>query len=1196
MTPQPTLTMGGPLSSLRRLVPAPGPSRSRHLVAFPSASARCDLRQFAASYRRRTGRGNTARSVDNYGFRLLRRYFSSTTSSTSSGRAGKRKDNGSNKTKRTPRSFGSTLEQDVSAVEAGGAGCRSANAKDHIRLPLKDPQHHPWLPFRKRSRAQTQTGERQSDGSEESMPAVRRTLDEMRSRLEAQIEEQFGSELNHIRRFVHVFQEKLKDDASAAADPDGRADIESHRPRGRLGDKGGSLSSASATESCTSSSSVIKNAIHEVVSKNQSRIQVLEGDERDPMGFFSLLNLAVLASAERHASRLRAIQREEGGYEDADVVRRKRGSVEGSSCGSLSSIEHSTFVVRDLGFLENAARYMRCAHLAYADHVNDSDEYREPAFDRILFRQSGGFKKRHLAVAGNGRGASEPTSSRARKTVAASAETNARKSKDVDIGGPEIVVGTDDTRRAVVVSVRGTASVDDVAALLMIGTRTLRLPRFPLEQTKKRDKKGTDDLVLTFHEGIFASAIYTLDQTFEVLRNILHEKNERSGQEYDRVIFCGHSFGGGVAQVAALLFRHLLLAEQIHLTNRMRTSQTKMKQTKMMFSKMKMRRPRATTKARVAVQHVTTKKAPSSANMHVELQKLHVEAWSYAGPPVVRRPLQEELATAETLSQAFESITDPRLAALVQHAEAVGSFTQGHHNINYHVDHGTSSKSINMSTNINKDDLLLDFSKMLSLPSSSSTPSSSTSNTTIDSANGNSTTTSSNPNPLFLEPLVTLEAYPFVMEHDLVPSLSVGSLMRLLISLREIDRLGWSPLQKLQYIVQAELADPSPMPSFAGGAGSGSDPRSRSTFVSSSSVASSGSSTARRSSSSSFTNQSEPARETYLSKLLAAATDAAQAWERWEALPKNWQSSRTGKQKLQEEDTGDTTSLLGVEGTTGRRQDEDDNITTSISASHSANKSNKSMSNKQPRTTSSAANTSTTTSTREDDGIHGSSFARSLLTRTLSSSVASSLLDRVQTKSVSSPAKAKALQFLSEDPWDPEDALGSTTSRLTQEALAPTIRADCMQHVAYTSILNGGPALFRETHTAEMQDIKHKGNRMMLTGKVEVDDHEVDHHLTYLEISPQDGGRVTAHRLLKEVDAESTFTTCPSRNVLGWRTIPVGADATSALQEVTRAHVDDHRAAAYENALQEIVKRRRVSAAQERLDVRGRDVAEEGSE
>ncbi|CAD7964871.1 unnamed protein product [Amoebophrya sp. A25] len=686
------------------------------------------------------------------------------------------------------------------------------------------------------------------------------------------------------------------------------------------------------------------------------------------------------------------------------------------------------------------------------------------------------------------------------KLLPASAETNARKSKDVDIGGPEIVVGTDDTRRAVVVSVRGTASVDDLAALLMIGTRTLRLPRFPLEQTKKRDKKGTDDLVLTFHEGIFASAIYTLDQTFEVLRNILHEKNERSGEEYDRVVFCGHSFGGGVAQVAALLFRHLLLAEQIHLTNRMRTSKTKMKQTKMMFSKMKMRRPRATTKARVAVQHLTTKKAPSSANMHVELQKLHVEAWSYAGPPVVRRPLQEELATAETLSQAFESITDPRLAALVRHAEAVGSFTQGHHN-NYHVDHG-ASKSINMtSTNIkNKDDLLLDFSKMLSLPSSSSTP-------PIDSANGNSTTTSSNPsNLLFLEPLVTLEAYPFVMEHDLVPSLSVGSLMRLLISLREIDRLGWSPLQKLQYIVQAELADPSPMPSSAGGAGSGSgsgsgsDPRSRSTFVSSSSVASSGSSTtARRPSSSSFTNQSEPSRETYLSKLLAAATDAAQAWERWEALPKNWQSSRTGEQKLQdEEDTDDTTSLLGVEGTRGRRQDEDDNITTSIpsSSSHSTNKSNKSMSNKQPRTNSSTANTSTTTSTREqDDSIHGSSFARSLLTRTLSSSVASSLLNRVvQTKSVSSPAKAKALQFLSEDAWDHDDALGSTTSRLTQEALAPTIRADCMQHVAYTSILNGGPALFRETHTAEMQDIKHKGNRMMLTGKLGIKQLLVEKH------------------------------------------------------------------------------------------------------
>ncbi|CAD7947366.1 unnamed protein product, partial [Amoebophrya sp. A25] len=746
-------------------------------------------------------------------------------------------------------------------------------------------------------------------------------------------------------------------------------------------------------------------------------------DVLDVSKFLSLLNISVLAAAERHFQALppketkTTTARSGAGRTTED---RKKARDHGQE-----EAEHSIDVLdmmrngrgKDTKKIEQlckrALRYMECAHLAYnvdktttrtsttgtsnaknkmksKNTVSDKQSKKSAAFDKVLFakdrstscEQRASTKKKKVSALNpstqeaTGRNVEAPTlqenkcrnveaTTKGNKTTSDYFCANTTTGRDEHHGRktdsdsgittsttkssarPEIVVGTDESRQAIIVSIRGTASMDDVITDMMVGTRTVYIPEMAQP--------------LTFHEGMFNSAVYVLAQayrtvhdaleilmdddsekednyddrihvsascfprpdnwkssassreagdehqyqissseissdngssvsactssscssstsgnfttakvnmpsmgkpprekppvtltcarlpTVEVLiegvkiREVLATQEEARRREreqewemsqrnnnpapratttiittsppsasstppgppsytmgdttsgssksayksktsnakglnkkgkgnhkaadelikakYQRVIFCGHSLGGGVAQIAALLFTQLTRKDTEH----------------------------------EEVKNGDGRRAPRP-------RRPLVEAWSFAGPPCVRKPASldfEDTSTEEGQGEApppphFEMLSDVFANTCISHLVPVEDVE---------VDRSTSFNSESgfaFTIGSASDCSLVPTGYPCCSRETESVGSSSVVNENeIDSCSRKLE---------FSFQIPTLSTYVFVLEKDMIPYLSVGSIMRMLLSLRSIEALGWSSLEKLRYIALAEMA------------------------------------------------------------------------------------------------------------------------------------------------------------------------------------------------------------------------------------------------------------------------------------------------------------------------------------------------------------------------------------------------------
>eukprot|EP00392_Amoebophrya_sp_AT5.2_P005950 g5960.t1 len=533
----------------------------------------------------------------------------------------------------------------------------------------------------------------------------------LRTKLEEQVEEIYREELVQLRGFAEVFQKEL-------------ARSEELARRKTLFDK---------------------NDINQEVDKAKGGVDDDHTSASPTALDLQVLNLQVLAAAERCVAGERPVA---GGR-----------NVQGTASPSSTSTEEklSAVDVHDLEFLRNAARYMSCAHEAYHYKHSEEDEQEvDPKVEssakafakrisssaqQLLLRRGENSNKEHAAGGNphvkNGNTTPNPrpkTFDRILLSVAENFTTPTSASTSTApprrIARPEILVGTDEEREAIVVSIRGTASLDDLITDIMVATRTVSLPDL-----------GTLGVAgeFSFHGGMFNSAVYVLDQAHQIVEAnlgdgtstpLMYNPEEGPGRyQYRRIVFTGHSLGGGVAQIAALLF--------------------------------------------------TQMSSDVPALRHTE-----VECWSYAGPPVVRS--SGGVVPVETLEQVFAGtqILDTWQRLRNRDRDRPGATTAEVATSSHDPGHDDPAPEDTLRHDVEDDG---------------------TTTLRHDVDDDTDGTTPTQPvRRLDFSGVKRLRAYPFVLERDLVPFVSVGSIMRLLLTLKKIENLQWSALEKLQFILQVE--------------------------------------------------------------------------------------------------------------------------------------------------------------------------------------------------------------------------------------------------------------------------------------------------------------------------------------------------------------------------------------------------------
>ncbi|CAD7922271.1 unnamed protein product [Amoebophrya sp. A120] len=548
----------------------------------------------------------------------------------------------------------------------------------------------------------------------------------LRARVEERVEEMYGRELAQVRFFFSVFEKELsrseqarrtfqeiklhtRSASGAPAPPESTSTSSARKSSDPVVSSGHEKNAREDTKKRTGQIASNASSSDEALSTAKSRPGSPDKEDADgsdaaktsssAVDIQPLMNLAMLTAAERYLATSAA----------------KRGS-------QKTSRED----VKDLEFLERAARYMKCAHLTYklspTEMNANGDEMNKSQLE-------GG-----TSVEGNGKSqAQEDTISMTTQNLAAiippeddepggghTSLTSAtvptfdrvlfsrREKDDSQIGQkkfarPQIVVGTDESRSAIVVAIRGTATLDDVMTDLMVDTRTVFVP-------------DLQNSALTFHEGMFNSAVYVLEEAHATVERELGDHGAAGAQNldrYNRVVFCGHSLGGGVAQIAALLLSQL-------------------------------------------------RRGVESWN------DVQIECWSFAGPPVARK-MAIDHGTGTSQADAFVPETLDEVFA--------GSSI---------LDNYKSDKSSARRTDDSKN--YRNYGR------------------TADCEDASSSTTPPSGNVIDFSAIKNLESYPFVMEHDLVAFLSVGSIMRLLLTLQRIEALQWTFLEKIQFILQAECS------------------------------------------------------------------------------------------------------------------------------------------------------------------------------------------------------------------------------------------------------------------------------------------------------------------------------------------------------------------------------------------------------
>ena len=114
--------------------------------------------------------------------------------------------------------------------------------------------------------------------------------------------------------------------------------------------------------------------------------------------------------------------------------------------------------------------------------------------------------------------------------------------KNQDIFTPEFTVIHRQDKNEILVTIRGTADLTDAITNMMVDNQELYIPEI-----------GRN---LKFHEGILKSSFNVLEHSVPVIDKCLREN-----PGVTKIVFTGHSLGGGCASVCGLLYRQLVFDE-----------------------------------------------------------------------------------------------------------------------------------------------------------------------------------------------------------------------------------------------------------------------------------------------------------------------------------------------------------------------------------------------------------------------------------------------------------------------------------------------------------------------------------------------------------------------------------------------------------------------------------------------------------
>jgi len=166
-------------------------------------------------------------------------------------------------------------------------------------------------------------------------------------------------------------------------------------------------------------------------------------------------------------------------------------------------------IPRDSDFIKTSGEYLKFAHAAYQDSVQEFAEMAEieKNGDVLIF------------------------------TSMDTESSYLKFDRGEEVTRPEFYIIYRAKTNEILVSIRGTKTLMDAVTDLMVGTIDLHIP----EMGK----------TLMFHEGMLKSSSYVLEQAIPVIDKFISENPET----IKTVSFTGHSLGGGCAQICGLLFR-----------------------------------------------------------------------------------------------------------------------------------------------------------------------------------------------------------------------------------------------------------------------------------------------------------------------------------------------------------------------------------------------------------------------------------------------------------------------------------------------------------------------------------------------------------------------------------------------------------------------------------------------------------------
>jgi len=255
-------------------------------------------------------------------------------------------------------------------------------------------------------------------------------------------------------------------------------------------------------------------------------------------------------------------------------------------------------ISRDSDFIKTVGGYLKFAHAAYSDSVQefvDKTEI-EKNGDVLLF------------------------------TSMDTESSYLKFDRGEEVTRPEFYIIYREKTHEIMISIRGTKTLMDAVTDLMVGTIDLHIPEM--------------STTMMFHEGMLKSSSYVLEQAIPVIDKFISE----NPKAVENVSFTGHSLGGGCAQICGLLFRQHVFDKDFRLD---KIVDTVLKSTRLDTLK--------------AIDFNLVSKAWVSLLEFAMVSKnsdLKIQVYTFAAPPIVNYSKKGEDGVVQILKNAKSQIVE----------------------------------------------------------------------------------------------------------------------------------------------------------------------------------------------------------------------------------------------------------------------------------------------------------------------------------------------------------------------------------------------------------------------------------------------------------------------------------------------------------------------------------------------------------